>query len=214
MTARPTLTAYTEERYLRELRAIKGLSEAEIQSAFSHARETNTLSLPGGNSSYTGGCIVWCPTCDCIRVNDGPDSYDYRCKTCGTSTGGRPSLITCFPQTLMTKLIPPSPWPSPPAEPLYRHFLLFDDSTHWHAAIAKVRVDDNSRTVPIDLPGEVDGPFVCNLMARDRSLRNETFGDRCWQGWSISEREWNRLARAAALVEDVREFNRLRDYTT
>lgn len=213
MTTRPTFTAYTEERYLRELRAISGLSEAEIQSALSHARETDTLTLPGGNSSYTGGCICWCPTCDCIRVNNGPDTHDYRCKTCGTSIGGRPSLITCFPQTHMTKLAPSLPWPDPPPDPLYRHFLLLDDSTHWHVAIAKVRADDNLRTHPVDIPSEAAGPFVFNLMARDRLAASEPFGNQRWQCWTISEQEYGRLARMAALAASAREFNRLRDHS-
>lgn len=108
---------------------------------------------------------------------------------------------------------PIEPWGDPPPEPLYRHFLLLDDSTHFHIAIAKERIEDADRSAPIDLPDEVAGPFLDNLMARDRAFANNPFGGQCWQGWSISEAEWRRLARLAALADGVREFNRLVAYT-
>ncbi len=144
----------------------------------------------------------------------GPDVYG-RFVAAMTGIHGWPQSESKAP---MTKMTAPAPWPDPPEEKAYLHYLLLDDSVGVSIAIVSEPEDTihnggTPNAQPIDIARELEGPFLSNLFARLRAFPNRLYGNTHWEGWSISAAEYARLLRMSALVTSAREFNRLREHS-
>lgn len=82
----PTLGTYTKARLIAELWDLD-MPKQWIETTVAGI-EANGGRFYFTNYTSERGIICWCPKCDRIRFNNGPDSHAYACRTCGTLTGG------------------------------------------------------------------------------------------------------------------------------
>lgn len=108
----PHLDAYTRERFVRELAEL-GMAQSWIDGAVARTVAN------GGCFSFTNytserGLICYCPHCDHIRFNSGPDGYEHLCKTCRKPTGGgnRTSVAVLRAPSVTSIIVKPLVWTS------------------------------------------------------------------------------------------------------
>ena len=96
-------------------------------------------------------------------------------------------------------------------EPL-KYYFLIDNSVQWFAAVVVCAPDKTQRLT--NLPNGLDGPFIANILNREANFTNKKFGhdNQSWQGWSISEKEYNRIIDLINLHPSVERFNKLINY--
>lgn len=102
-----------------------------------------------------------------------------------------------------------------------KHYILFDESVQWFAAVAtlgKRTVWENGRVwyeheLFHDIPPPMwNHPFISNLTAREPAFTNTNVKDNTWTGWSVSEAEADRVRKLVSLRSQVDEYNRLASY--
>lgn len=91
-----------------------------------------------------------------------------------------------------------------------KYYLAIDNGTQWFSAA--FRFIENECVERVNLDSHIRGDFFDNILSREIHFYNTFILDNHWRGWSISEKEFNKIKRLMQLKPLVEEYNKLLEY--